>query len=228
MRTALAVALVALASCTTGSDSKPKVSVTDEGPVMPLDHPPLDGTGGGTGSVTAKSAWSQRLTNRQEAASMAIALGGNTWMVGSTVGFDARKATLGEPDYVTVVDENLEPSSLFLKFMGDGARDGCTRTLTADATAAANARVVMRLVGLTDTVTSNKANVDANLRYLKLRFHGVKVADADDAPIASLRKLFDDTVKAAAGTSTPTAANVKEGWRTVCVALLQAPEYHLY
>jgi hypothetical protein len=77
-------------------------------------------------------------------------------------------------------------------------------------------------------VASNKANVDANLRYLKLRFHGVKVADSDDVPIATLRKLFDDSVKAAAGTSTPTAAHVKEGWRTVCVALLQAPEYHLY
>jgi hypothetical protein len=56
----------------------------------------------------------------------------------------------------------------------------------------------------------------------------VKVADTDDFGIASYRKLFDDTVKAAAGSSTPTAANVTEGWRAVCVALLTAPEYHFY
>jgi len=77
-------------------------------------------------------------------------------------------------------------------------------------------------------VATNRAGVDQNLSFLKLRFHGIKVAAGDDAPLAPLRKLFDDAVKGAAGTATPNATHVKEGWRTVCVALLMAPEYHLY
>ncbi|MCA3015787.1 MAG: hypothetical protein INH41_25655, partial [Myxococcaceae bacterium] len=82
--------------------------------------------------------------------------------------------------------------------------------------------------GLTDTVTSNRAAVDQNLGYLKLRFHGIKVVAGDETTLGPLRTLFDDAVKGAAGTATPTAAHVREGWRAVCVALLMAPEYHLY
>ena len=157
-----------------------------------------------------------------------MVLGGNTWRVGTANGFNTRSATLGEPDYIGVVDENLEASTLYQKFMADMARDGCTRTANADAALAANARVLMRFVALNDTVTTNANGIDSNLRYLKLRFHGVKVAATDTTSIAGLRTVFSDAVRGAAGTATPTAAHVKEGWRAVCVALLTAPEYHLY
>ena len=65
----------------------------------------------------------------------------------------------------------------------------------------------------------NKAAVDDNLRYLKLRFFAEKVQPGDDAAIADLRALFDSAVKSAAGSQPPTQTHVKEGWRTVCVAL---------
>lgn len=223
----------------------PSLVVTREGPALPFDHPPIlgggsaggGGAGGGSGAGSAgggsvatgpSSALSQRLSVRQLAQSLPVALGGTTWLIGSTNGFSARSRPLGEPDYISVVDENLEPSSLVLKFMDDAAIDACTRAVNADQTAAATARVVYKHVGLTDTLTSNRAGVDQNLAYLKLRFHGIKVPLTDDATLAPLRKLFDDAVKGVAGTQTPNAANVKEGWRTVCVALLMAPEYHLY
>lgn len=248
--------------------SGPSLEVQDEGPVLPLDHPPITGVGGGsgggvvaTGGGTAtgggsgagggtatgggsatggsggggtvvvtgpKSADIQRLTVRQLAQSLPVVLGGNTWMVGSTPGFNARSATLGEADYIAVVDENLEASTLYQKFMGDAARDGCTRTANADAALGQPSRVLMRFTSLTDTVTTNASGVDSNLRYLKLRFHGVKVNATDTTSIAGLRTVFADAVRGAAGTGTPTQAHVKEGWRAVCVALLTAPEYHLY
>lgn len=265
----LVAVLCAFAGCdeapTTAQPVGPQLGVEDTTPVMPLDHPPIDGIGGGTGAgggsgggtgagggtgggttgggtgggvtgggtggggvATPMSAGVQRLTVRQLAQSLPIVLGGNTWMIGTTNGFNARSATLGEPDYINVVDENLEASSLYQKFMGDMARDGCTRTANADAALAQNSRVLMRFVALTDTVTSNRNGVDANLRYLKLRFHGVKVADTETAPLDGLRTVFEAAVRGAAGTNTPTAAHVKEGWRAVCVSLLTAPEYHLY
>ncbi|MEW6433168.1 MAG: hypothetical protein AB1730_16815 [Myxococcota bacterium] len=245
VRGVVLVSALAVAACSepTGPSTPqgPSVTVGNPGDVLPVDHPPVVATGGGAGGGGevgggagggggdgVASAWSQRLTVRQLANSMPVALGGNTWQVGAQNGFDARRATLGEPDYIAVVDENLEPSALYLKFMGDAARDGCTRAANADASLAQSQRTLTRFVGLADTVTSNRAGVDENLRYLKLRFHGVKVQPGDDAPIAGLRTLFDTAVKAAAGTATPTQAHVKEGWRAVCVALLTAPEYHLY
>jgi len=256
MRTVTVVLCCVFAACSeappASPPSGPQLDVHDDGPVLPLDHPPVGGgeavTGGGSGGGAAtgggagggggggggsvatgpRSADAQRLTVRQLAQSLPVVLGGNTWMVGSTNGFNARSATLGEADYLGTVDENLEASTLYQKFMGDMARDGCTRAANADAALAANTRVLMRLVALNDTVTSNAAGVDANLRYLKLRFHGVKVAATDTTTIAGLRTVFSDAVRGAAGTGTPTAAHVKEGWRAVCVALLTAPEYHLY
>lgn len=220
----------------------PSLVVTENGPALPFDHPAILGggsaggggagggsTGGGGVVMTGPaSAGSQRLSVRQLAQSMSIALGGSTWMVGSANGFDSRSRTLGEADYIGVVDENLEPSSLFLKFMDDAAKDACTRAVNADQTKAANQRVIYKSVALTDTLASNATGIDQNLVYLKLRFHGIKVPPTDTETLAPLRKLFDDAVKGAAGNATPTAAHVKEGWRAVCVGLLMAPEYHLY
>ena len=217
-------------------DQNPALHLGDTGPVMPLDHPAL-GTGGGGGSgggagggaAGSNSGGTTRLSVQQLKNSLPVILGGPTWQIGAANGFDTRSVTLGEPDYIAVVDENLEPSPLYVKFMQDMGRDACNRAMAADVAQSTMAnRSIEKFVALTDTVTSNKAGVDNNLRYLRLVFHGIKVAPTDDLPIASLRKLFDDTVKAAAGVNPPTQANVTEGWRTVCVALLTAPEYHLY
>ncbi len=236
------VLLLAVGACSAPvappRDLNPSVKVGGDEPVMPLDHPPIGGVGGGTGGSGgggggagpgAKSGGTQRLSVKQLRSSLPVLLGGETWKIGAANGFDTRSVTLGEPDYIAVVDENLEPSPLYVKFMQDMARDACNRAMAADVANAVMAnRSIEKFVALTDTVATNKPGVDANLRYLRLAFHGMKVDAADDQPIASLRKLFDDTVKAAKGTGTVTQAHVTEGWRTVCVALLTAPEYHLY
>lgn len=244
MKPFLAVAaVVVLGACSSPPvqppDQNPSLNQGDTGPVMPLDHPPIGGPGGGSGGGGAgtggggaagpASGGTLRLSVKQLRASLPVVLGGDTWKIGTANGFDARSVTLGEPDYISVVDENLEPSPLYLKFMSDMARDACNRAMAADAAQSVMAsRAIQKFVGLTDTVASNKAGVDANLRYLRLAFHGIKVSPTDELPISSLRTLFDDSVKAAKGTATLTQAHVTEGWRTVCVSLLTAPEYHLY
>lgn len=232
-----------------GDPRVPTVNTTDTN-VMPFDHPMVGGVGGGSGTggggvggsggtgggsvAGPSSSLAQRLSVGQLRSSLPVILGTDgtgasvTWRVGAAVGFDTRSATLGEADYLNRVDDDLEPSPLYVKFMFDMARDSCNRVITADAARAPSAKVLTRYVNATDTVASAKANVDRNLRSLRLAFHGVKVADTDDGGIATYRKLFDDAVKAAAGAGTPNAANVTEGWRAVCVALLTAPEYHFY
>ena len=145
-----------------------------------------------------------------------------TWTVGARSGFDAFSKALGEPDYADVVDENLDPSPLYVKFIDDAARDACNKALTADfARADASQRALLRYVQLSDTPQSAPEAVSRNLRYLRLRFHGLHVADADDGPIAGLRQVFSDSIAANGGSA-------KEGWRAVCVALATAPEFSLY
>jgi hypothetical protein len=147
-----------------------------------------------------------------------------TWMVNSTTsGFDFYRAPLGEPDYLNTTDETAEVSALYVKFIDDAARDACNRALTADnGRADPNARVLIRHTERTATYATDPAGIDANLRYLRLRFHNIPVTPGDDSPITGLRQVFNAAVSAA------TASPSIEGWRAVCVALVTAPEFSIY
>ena len=258
LRTCVAVLTgVAFAACPqqTSKPSELTLQTDTSTDVLPVDHPPIVATGGGSetgggsatggGSGTGGGAQAplqmgtRRLTVMQLQASLPIVLGGNTWQVGTANGFATRAGTLGVANYVSVVQDAMEPSPLYAKFMGDAARDGCNRALnadiaiptdggTSDAGVSAGEETLFRFASQTDNATNNLAKINANLRYLKLRFHGVKVATTDDAPIAQYRALFVEAYNAQKTVSSGEKAAVKEGWRAVCVALLTAPEYHLY
>jgi hypothetical protein len=207
------------------------LQASPEGPVSPVDHPPIDP---GKGPIT--SAEPRRLTVDQLRRSFPIALGKDqngediTWKVaGNKKGLDQNADTLGEADYIITTEEILEPSPLYLKFADDAARSICDQALASDLTKATPAdRTILRRVEKADTVQTNPAGVDDNLRYLALRMHGVKVADDDAATVEPLRTLFTSTVDAFAAGGAPTEDHIKEGWRVVCVALLTAPEFHIY
>jgi len=207
-----------------GAGAGPRVEVGAPAPVLPLDHPPVVDPLAGTAS-----AGTRRLSVAQLRESLPVVLRGHTWKVGNANGFDARSGTLGVPDYVSSVEENLEATPLYLKFMGDMARDACNRAVTADAAQADPAqRAVLRFVEPQETLSSSPGKVNDNLRYLRLAFLGLRADSPDDPAVVQLRGLFDQSVKAAASGGTPTRAHVLEGWRTVCVALLTSPEFHLY
>ena len=197
------------------------VSESPRGPALPTDHPPVYVVGDGA------SRASGRVAIAQLRGSLPVVMGNDlagepiTWTAGAqnAPGLITFSRALGEADFANVIEDNLEPSPLYLKFAEDAARDVCEKALAADYGGAAP-RTVVRHVGLDETPTTNPMGFERNLRYLKLRFHGVKVADDDAGATAGLRKLFT----ASAAGSNP----VKEGWRAVCVALLTAPEFHLY
>lgn len=245
--------LLALAGCTqttTTPPSAPTVHVGTPVDTLPLDHPPIGsvggtgGSGGGQGGIGGGAATptppgygARRLQLSQVEASIKTIFGTTaagapiTWRTASTDGFAARAETLQVPDYIERTEEPLEASPLFLKFMSDMARSVCNQAVAADTAAqrpATMGKVLYRHVNAADTVASARDAVDQNLRHLRLVFHGIKVQPGEDAPIAPLRALFSDVVLQAAGTATPNATHVAEGWRTVCVALVTAPEFLLY
>jgi hypothetical protein len=218
--------LLALVACAVAcsSEKKPSLVVTDSVPALPVDHPSVPGE-----PVSRRIT---RLSIAQLRNTFPVVFGNDaagqpiTWTIpagGKQVnGFDAFAGTLGVPDYSINTEEALDPSPLYLKFVDDAARDACEKALTADyGRSERSARTLLRHVELTAT----ELGVVENLKYLKLRFHGVKASDNDVAP---LKRLFSSVVEAAAARAVPPEARAREGWRAVCVALATAPEFHLY
>jgi hypothetical protein len=212
--TALMVA--ACSSSKTTTTQPPPTTTTP-----PDDHPAL------TPVVSKRTG---RLNLLQLRRSFPIVLGNDaagraiTWNSGTAsspkVGFDAYASTLGEADFVNRTEDDLDASPVYVKFMDDAARSACSQAIAADKAQSDPAqRTLMRFVSESDTPQTNSEGFRKNLTYLKLRFHGIKVTEG--APLEALEKLFVD---ASAKSKTPGV----DGWRAVCVALLTAPEFHLY
>ena len=127
---------------------------------------------------------------------------------GSVALDDTLALSLGEPDYLRVTEESLEPSPLFSKLMMDFAGYYCPAVLTRDATLPAEQRVILR-----------HADVDENLRYLVLRFLALD-GPAADAYVADLRQAYDAGSAGSLGD--------QGGWQAVCGAMLTSPELLLY
>lgn len=204
-------------------DALPTATTTNEGPGLPVDHPPIE--------LPPESRSTKRLTVDMLEASLPVIAGVDgagapiTWTIkggGNTqlaaLGDNALGKTLGRPDYAQTTDEPALPTPLYAKFMDDMARDVCTKMVAADVAAGeSGARTLTRFASLSDA--TDLTAIRTNLRYLSLRFLGQKVADNDEDTVAPLLALF----QAAAG-----ATDGKAGWTAVCVGLLTSPAFHIY
>jgi len=155
----------------------------------------------------------RRMTVDQLRRTIPALFGGITWTGGrnGTVNlFDFLSRTLGEADCVQVTQSNTNPSPLFAKFMDDMAGQVCGRAIQADATAAPAARVLLPYAD----------DVDRNLRFLRLKLHGISGPEGGTDGIAELRRLYDEIL---ADTS-----RASDAWLGVCVEMLTAPEFMAY
>lgn len=161
----------------------------------------------------------RRMTVDQLDASIRAATGGLFWS--DTLGNDqlvTLSATLGKPDFIDSTQEDLSVSLLFQKFLGDAARDVCTRMVEGEV---AGERPVL-LMALAEPGTAaalTDAAVDANLQQLLLRFHGQDF-DLASARLSPWRWLYTSTLHV---TGDPLVA-----WRAVCVGLLSHPDFYSY
>lgn len=178
-------------------------SPSDEGPGTLVGQEEEEGDG----------AVARRLSVDQLRRSIPALFGGITWTIPAARGnpiqqFDSLARTLGEADYLQATLNDLGPSPLFAKFMDDMAGDVCDKAIAADrANSDPNTRLLIR----------DATDVNANLRFLRLKFHGIW-AEGEDG-IQDLRRLYDEIL-------------VDEGedsaWVGVCVAMLTAPEFMVY
>jgi len=123
---------------------------------------------------------------------------------------------LGVPDYVTAVNEVFETTLLYDKLLGDAARDICPILLTKDSALPMAERVFLTEVELSHTLESHPNEIEANLSYLTLRYHGRYMPNGDPK-LTPWKTLFSKAHAAAESTET--------AWTAVCVALLTHPEF---
>jgi hypothetical protein len=129
-------------------------------------------------------------------------------------------ATLGVPDYLLTVNEERNAGPVFQKFLGDAARYVCTKLVEAEVEMAPEERVLMVHASPEDTLESAPLAIEKNLSLLLLRYHGVKVSGPNDPAVQRWRWLFQTIVK---GTKQPV-----QGWRAVCIGLIQHPDFYSY
>lgn len=150
--------------------------------------------------------------------------------------FEELARTLGKPDYIQNTEEDLEPTILFQKFLGDAARSTCNHMLERDLeTVAVEMEYAQRqfdalpeglaektlLLEVTpaDTIDNNPEAIDANLRALLARFHGKVIGEDDDVALANWRWLL----RSSRHVSEPSQA-----WLAVCVAMFSHPDFYTY
>ncbi|MEL6545884.1 MAG: hypothetical protein AAFQ82_14740 [Myxococcota bacterium] len=114
--------------------------------------------------------------------------------------------TLGVPDFLTVTQEALEPSPLFMKVLMDLGAFYCDGVTEADAALEQEARTFLRF-----------ESVESNIADLTARFTGLSPAPDLNA---RLRTVYD---RASSG-----ALGERGGWQAVCVALITSPEFLVY
>jgi len=150
--------------------------------------------------------------------SMRPVTGGIGWDVNGTSQFVALAATLGKPNFTTITSEDLQPTAMFQKFLGDAARSVCFELMEREVDEPAQ-RVLLMHVDTDTTMASNPRAIEANLVHALLRFHGRSPATIG-GEIEQWKWLYQSAEHI--------AQDPVEAWRTVCVALLTHPDFYTY
>jgi len=148
------------------------------------------------------------------------------WRVNGKDGFSdgAFGKALGRPDFQSSTDESTVSNALYLKFVGDAARDICTQMAKNDMKRVDPAtRSLFPKAPVDGTATD--AQITENLQYLVLRFLGLRVPAADPM-VTNLRGVYDAGVTTFPAPNGGEISAAAEGYRGVCVALFESPLFH--
>ena len=141
----------------------------------------------------------RRMDVDQLAASIERVTGGIQWT--ETDGrdevnlFEALASTLGKPDYIEATHEELKPTLLFQKFLGDAANSVCTKLMKREVSSEPAERIFLVEVTPEDTYATNPEGVARNMSAALLRFHGREIG-LDSPEMSQWIWLYESLAKA--------------------------------
>jgi hypothetical protein len=173
----------------------------------------------------------RRMDLDQLNAAIKTVTGGLEWEINGQNQFVALASTLGKPEFATITQEDLDPTAMFLKFLNDASRDVCFRLAEADAQRAPANRILFHHASPEATLSAEPNAIELNLVYLLKRFHGMSsIASCEDCDEGDPNALGNELQQwvwlyqaAEHVSSSPSIA-----WRTVCVALINHPDFYMY
>lgn len=246
----LGVSCAALVACGGAATTPPpaqetpgKASLVEAAP-LPEGHPevPLGDVASGNERIGRAG---RRLNVDQLRASL-LAATGFTWVASRRVSdpdspagstqlpdadmLEALAATLGRPDYVTSTNASVDPAVTFAKLANDASRMACRASLESDLAHPGTRRLLV-FAAPNDSLASNPGAIKKNLSHLALRFWG-RTVKPDDPQLAPLVTLFERASTAKPSTdangAARGAATAVDGWRAVCIALVNDPQFLTY
>jgi hypothetical protein len=132
----------------------------------------------------------------------------------------AQWASLGGPNFLTRVNEDLRPSVLFTKVIRDAAIEVCIPLVDLEVSSNPPTLAQRHLVYLEDSLQmpSDQAHFRSALSWLLKRAHGILLPNNDPEIDLWLNLLIEVSQR----------DTVAEGWRAVCVATLIHPRFWSY
>ena len=128
--------------------------------------------------------------------------------------FELLSLTLGRADYIRVNNDNLEPSTLFLKFVDDMASDLCNQAAEKDALSLDSG------MGLENNLILRFTDIDENLKFLKLKFHGQVISTDSKSELDPYKNLYNEVMAI--------KKDQKTAWEAVCIMLMTEPEFYTF
>ena len=154
--------------------------------------------------------------------------GGLEWVSNGRNGFERFSEMLGVADYVGRTVEDRSVSVLFLKFLDDASRNVCERLMNQEFAEDAEEHVFLVHASAEDRLPEASERIEENLRYLLLRYHGrhVPAGSAELRPWSeTLQTVAVDSVADDEGDAEP---DYRAGWESVCVSLMNHPDFFTY
>jgi hypothetical protein len=143
---------------------------------------------------------------------------------------EALAATLGRPDYVTSTNASIDPAVTFAKLANDASRVACRASVESDVAQPWQRRILV-FAAPNDSLRSNAGAIKKNLSYLALRFWGRSVSP-EDPQLIPLVTLFERASMAGASKDESGVVRVPaaavDGWRAVCIAMANDPQFLTY
>ncbi len=197
------------------AEPAPEPSVSE--PAVEFEQPDIDSTVEGEADlhpITERDFRRMDIDQLDKSIQQVTGRGWVDWLGRSY--FENLSATLGKPDYIERTSEDLSPTLLFSKFLGDAAASVCYDLIRAEMGGLEESPIFLVHVEPQDT---DPVKVEENLSHLLLRYHGYRYAPGSPE-LEPWVQLFND---ATAASGEPVIA-----WATVCVTLLRHPDFFGY